>query len=173
MDYLKQYVIPYVGLKQGNHEFDFEIGKAFFDCFEGAEIGEGQLKVHCTLEKQERMMIWDFKIDGTLRVHCDRCLEELDYPVSGEDQLIVKFGEDVDDEADDVIYISEKEYEIDLSQHIYDFIILKIPYKMVHGNDEKGNSLCNPTVVELINKHKPAEANDPRWDALKNLDLTD
>lgn len=165
---MKQFVIPIAGLKAGNHNFAFDIDERFFEHFDYSEITHGNLRVECLLEKQQRMMVFHFAIEGFVNVACDRCAEDFDQPVSGEEQLIVKLGNTHEEEADDVLVIAETEHELDLSQFIYEYIHLLLPMKRVHGTDAQGNSLCNPEVTRFITGDEE-QTPDPRWDALKNI----
>ena len=61
----KEFVIPFVGLKQGVHEFNFEIGKAFFESIEYSIVLEGNVYVTFLLDKKETMLIGDYTIRGT------------------------------------------------------------------------------------------------------------
>ena len=54
---LKQFSIPFTGLKIGKHQFEFEIDKSFFDAFEYSLVKEGHLKAAVELDKQETMLI--------------------------------------------------------------------------------------------------------------------
>ena len=156
-------------LKTGTHQFQFEIDDTFFKDFDNGDLAGGNLTIDCTMDKQERMLIFDITIRGTLEVTCDRCLEDLDLPVEGNERLIAKFGNEEIEENDEIIVIPEQDYEIDLSQYLYEYINLILPYRKVHGEDENGNSLCNPDIIKKIEEHTEEEATDPRWDALKKL----
>ncbi len=169
MDYLKQFVIPFRGLKLGEHHFDFEIDDKFFDATETVDIEHGQVHVDVDLTRQERMLILECGIAGRVELKCDRCLEPYDQPVSGRERLIVKFGEDWDEESDEVIIIPESEYQIDISQYLYEFINLLIPMQHIHPDDENGNSTCDPDMIARLGQHSNEQASDPRWDALKKL----
>jgi uncharacterized protein len=168
VNYLRNFIIPFIGLKVGNHNFAFEIDDKFFEHFEYSEIKKGKLHVDCLLEKQARMMILHFDIDGTVRIPCDRCAEDFDQPIHGGQKLIVKFGADHVEESDEVLVITEKESELDVSQLLYEYIHLMLPFKKVHGTDENGNSLCNPEVLRYIIEKEESQA-DPRWEALQKL----
>ena len=54
---LGNFDIPFTGLKLGNHQYQFEIDKAFFDQFEFSEIGDAHFKVDLVLEKQSTMQL--------------------------------------------------------------------------------------------------------------------
>ena len=168
MNYLAHFIIPFSGLKVGNHAFTFEIDDKFFEHFEYSEIKKGELHVDCLLDKQARMMVLYFDISGTVRVPCDRCAEEFDMPIEGQQKLIVKFGVDHTEESEDILVIAEKEHELDVSQFLYEYIHLLLPFKKVHGTDENGNSLCDPEVIRYI-KETEGHPVDPRWEVLKKL----
>jgi uncharacterized metal-binding protein YceD (DUF177 family) len=96
------------------------------------------------------------------------------YPISCENRLIVKFEENVSDNGDaDIIYLSVDEYELDLRQHLYEFIHLALPIRRVHQPDENGKVGCNPEMIkrlnELIINEEKQNNTDPRWDELKKL----
>jgi len=168
MNYLNHFIIPFSGLKVGNHSFTFEIEDKFFEHFEYSEIRKGHLHVDCLLEKQQRMMVLYFDIAGRVCVPCDRCAEEFDLPIEGKQKLIVKFGLDHTEEAEDILVITDKEHELDVSQFLYEYIHLLLPIKKVHGTDEVGNSLCDPEVIRFINGTDDHPA-DPRWEVLNKL----
>jgi uncharacterized metal-binding protein YceD (DUF177 family) len=166
--YLDQFVIPFSGLKAGNYQFDFDIEDKFFEYFDQSEISQASIRVVVLMERQLRMLVFHFAISGTVKVPCDRCTVEFDLPIEGEEQLIVKFGEERGEESEDIFIITEKEHSIDLSPFLYDYINLLVPFRRVHGEDENGKSLCDPDVTKYITEEEP-EQTDPRWDALKRL----
>lgn len=168
MNYMNHFIIPFSGLKVGNHTFTFEIEDKFFEHFEYSEITKGRLHIGCRLEKQPRMMVFNFDISGFVQVPCDRCAAEFDLPMEGSRKLIVKFGAEQGEESEEIIVINEKEHEFDVSQFLYEFVHLMLPFQKVHGTDENGNSLCDPEVIRYIKETEDHPA-DPRWEVLKNL----
>ena len=174
MGYLKQFVVPFSGLKVGNYTFTFEIDDRFFEHFEYSEISQGRIHVDVVLERQPRMMVFSFLIAGHVFIPCDRCGEMFSQPVDGEETLIVKYGPEHEEESEDILVIKEDEHELDLSQYIYEYIHLLLPMRKVHGTDENGNSLCNPDITSRITYQEDQPEDDPRWDVLKKLkDNTD
>jgi uncharacterized protein len=168
VNYLNHFIIPFSGLKAGNHSFTFEIEDKFFEHFEYSEIKKGRVHVDCLLEKQVRMMVLYFDLDGSVRVPCDRCGEEFDLPVEGSQKLIVKFGADHQEESEDILVITEKEHELDVSQFLYEYVHLLLPIKKVHGTDENGKGLCDQDVIRYIREADEHPA-DPRWEVLRKL----
>ena len=169
MDHLTDFVIPYVGLSLGNHTFDFEVNNTFFEHFEYSEIKKGKIKIMVNLERQERMLVLGFKIEGSVEVTCDRCLDVFDHPVSGNEQLIVKFGNERLEESEDVLMIPRTDYQIDLAPLIYEYINLLLPIRHVHPMNENGDYACDPEVTKFITETPEHENTDPRWEILKGL----
>lgn len=170
---MKDYLIPFVGLKQGLYQYEFEIGNKFFESFEHSPVKSGNVKVDLDLQKQDVLMILNFSLHGSVNVPCDRCLEDFAQPIEGENRIIVKFGNETYEESDEIVVLSRDEYEIDVSQYIYEFINLAIPLKKVHPDDENGKSSCNPEILKKLEEYSATEhqkqGTDPRWSALKNL----
>lgn len=173
---LKEYSIPFKGLKLGKHQFTFEITDSFFNEFEYSLVKKGKLNCKVELEKQETMMILDFKIDGVVDRSCDRCLSEFPEVAHVEERQIVKFGEPEPEETanDHVMVLNRNEYELDLSGLIYEYINLAMPLISV-CNDEGNTPFCDQEMLDKLKKLSGSETDeentspDPRWNALKNI----
>jgi uncharacterized protein len=175
---LKQFSIPFTGLKIGKHQFEFEIDNSFFDAFEYSLVKKGNLKVAVELDKQETMLILQFHIFGTIELDCDKCLSAFDAPIDVTERQIVKFAED-NLESDDleIIMLNKKESEIDVSSMLYEFITVSVPYIKIC--EENGTGVkCDQEMIARLERYKVgAQAEeeeektvgDPRWDALKKL----
>ncbi|MCB2207311.1 MAG: DUF177 domain-containing protein [Bacteroidetes bacterium] len=160
------YAIPFKGLGVGQHHFTFEIDATFFEKFDFQDIKSGSAKVLLDLTRESALMDMHFNIKGTFEVTCDRCLGNYMQPIEGEFRLIVKFGDDYEEESDEVVIIPKTESRIDLSQYIYEYVNLLLPIQRKHPNIED----CDPEMIEKINKHSKPEV-DPRWEKLKNIKL--
>ena len=173
MDSLIEYKIPFKGISEGEHEYEFHVQEEFFDAMESEDIHHADLQVKMKLDKQSRMMVLDFDIQGNLVLACDRCLEDMDFPITINHHLIVKYGNEDVDQDNDILYLGVDEYQLDVSSIIYENIVLAIPIKNVHQDDENGNSTCNQEQISLLNEYSKRTGTDSRWDALKNLKLED
>jgi len=171
VDYLKQFVIRFSGLSIGNHQYKFIIDEKFFENFDFSEIKNGKITVDILLNKQETMFILNFIINGTVNVTCDRCLEPFDLDINGKEKLIVKFGKEKFEETDEILIIPESDNKINISQYIYEYINLLLPYKRVHPDNADGKSLCNQEVIKKIKKFSKSKTIDPRWEKLKDIKL--
>ena len=164
----KQLIVPFIGLKEGLHQFEFEIDSEFFEQFDYSIIKKGKFKIKLDFEKKKNLFNLDFKLKGKITANCDRCLEPIKMKVKGEESLIVKFGETTYNETDEIKVISPAEYELDLSNDVYQFSHLLLPNKVLHEKKKD----CNPEIIErlerLTTKQESKEV-DPRWAALSKL----
>lgn len=173
MKVTNEFLIPYVGLKLGKHQFDYQISKSFFDHFQYDEFDSANIKVDLVLEKQSNMLELNFKHKGTVNVPCDVTGESFDLPIKGKLKLIVRFGETYNDENEELLILPFGEHQIDVSQYIYEMIALSIPLKRVSPNAKNVNALDKLKNIEVKDEEEIKEEEiDPRWAALKKL-LTD
>jgi len=163
------FIIPFKGLALGEHSFHYEIDAAFFAELDYAELQNAEVSVDLQLERQERMLILDFDIRGSIEVECDRCLEPFPFPVEGQRQLIIQFGDHYEEEDDDIIVIPSEDHQIDVTPHLYDYLLLMLPIKRVHPEDAQGRSGCNPDMLRKLERHGDPPGYDSRWDALNDL----
>jgi uncharacterized protein len=172
---LKEFQIPYVGLKLGIHQFEYQIDDQFFKHFEDSPISECKVKVRVEFEKKETLFILNFFIDGTVHVACDTCLEIFDKEIFGDFQCLVKFSEELakgQNDDDEIIYISRDEPYIYLGQLIYEYIILCLPMHIVGCKEPGTDPRCNQEVIKhLLKKNEDKETGeiDPRWTELNKL----
>lgn len=170
MSYLKDFIIPFEGLSIGNHEFVFDVNQLFFEEIAYSEFKNGAVRVKLDLEKQDNMLILLFNISGVIEVLCDRCAEEFNYPIQGDQQLLVQFGDQFVEEREDLIIIPRGDYEINLAPYIYEYICLLLPIQKIHPDDKSGKSTCNAEMLEKLKELSfSIKQNDPRWDVLKKL----
>ena len=182
MNKTKDYLIPFVGLKLGKHHFEYQISNAFFEIFDYNEFNNSNIKVNVVLEKKSTLLELVFKHNGTVNVPCDMTNEEFDLPIKGKVKLIVRFGDNFNNDNEELLILPHGEYQIDISQYIYEMIVLSVPLKRIHPGVKDGSlqtealtKLKELTIKELKKEHKKEEKEeniDPRWDKLKQL-LTD
>jgi len=176
---LKDFTIPFVGLKLGSHHFDYQIDNKFFEHFEYDDFQDADIQVDIVLEKKTTLLEFLFKVSGHVIVNCDLSNEPYKQPIDGEYKLVVKFGDEYNDELEDILIVSHGEYEINVSQYIYETIILAMPAKRIHPGIADGTidseilkKLEELRPKNLEEKEAASEEIDPRWNTLKKL-LTD
>jgi uncharacterized metal-binding protein YceD (DUF177 family) len=173
-----EYLIPFIGLKIGKHHFEYTIEKKFFDEFNFDEFENCSVNVNVVLEKKATMLEVSFTHKGTVNVPCDLTGEQFDLPIKGKIKLVVQFGEEFNNDNDELLILPHGEHQIDLAQYIYEMIVLSIPPKRVHPGVIDGTlqtdalKKLNELQVKDEEIIKKDEEIDPRWDELKKL-LTD
>lgn len=165
-------IIPYKGLGIGKHAFVFDIDDKFFADFEESEISKGKVHVVVNLDKQSSLLQLEFILVGIVYVACDRCLDNLDLAVNYNTNLFIKFGEQTGEQSEEILVLSYAEHELDISQYIYEYAHLSLPYKRMHSDNENGESTCNKDMLKKLEAYLLPEKevnSDPRWNNLKDL----
>ncbi|WP_264559859.1 YceD family protein [Flavobacterium sp. N2270] len=176
MKNLKEFLIPFAGLKEGKHQFEYQIGDSFFEEFQFDEYKNVDVTVSLMLEKKSTIMELCFVHKGTVNVPCDMTGEDFDLKIKGKFNLVVKFGEEFNNENEELLILPHGEFQLNVSQYIYESIVLSVPFKRVHPGVKDGTLKTEAfdTLDKLAPKeeHKVNEDIDPRWENLKKL-LTD
>lgn len=177
MKQLKDFTIKFVGLKLGEHYFEYQIDNKFFQHFEYDEFNEADVTAKVILNKKTTLLEFSFEISGSVNVNCDLTNEPFDQEITNQFNLVVNFGDDYNDENDEILIIPHGEYEVNIEQYIYELIVLSVPSKRIHPGVEDGT--LDSEILEKLEELSPkgAEENeieeiDPRWNILKKL-LTD
>ncbi len=144
MEETKRYTIAYSGgLRSGLHDFHFKVDGGVVQGFR--QYGNQGRGLRCLGRpgRGESMLTLDVNVDGSVVVECDRCLEDCNVPIHYEGQLLVKFSDEVHEYDGEVMWLLPMEDEVDLTQYIYESIVLALPYQRVHPDGE-----CNPDMLE-------------------------
>ncbi len=178
MDRLKDYSISFKGLTEGLHKFEYQIGTSFFKLFENPLVESGQLNAVVSLNKSQNLLVVDFNISGVVNSICDNCLAPIEIPVDCSERLYFNFGLEYAEQSEEIIVLSYDEHQINVAQWLYEFIIVSLPIRHIHPEDENGNPTCNIQMLDKLNEYRVDEGDildkkennsDPRWDALKKL----
>ena len=86
----KLYDIDLKNLTPGVHEYDYLLENKFFVDIDGTEVQKGKVNVHVSVKKSSLMYELNFKINGTVLVPCDRCLDDMEIPIDTKNRLFVK-----------------------------------------------------------------------------------
>ena len=177
MKALKDYIIPFVGLKIGKHQFEYNVEQTFFEHFEYEDFNNVKILVHVELEKKSTLLELHFKISGWVNVNCDLTNEPYNQTIENEFDLVVKFGDEFNDEHIDILIVPHGTYEINVQQYIYELTILAVPIKRIHPGVEDGT--LDSEILKKLEDLSPSKLKeekdkdiDPRWNTLKKL-LTD
>ena len=194
MRHEKEFSIQFTGLKIGSHEFEYHIDKEFFDLFDYEEYNSVNVDIKATLLKKETLMELSISHTGTVNVPCDVTGDNFDLPIEGDLKLIIKFGDNFNNENEELLILPHGEFQFNISHFIYEMIVLSVPQKRVHpdiAQDEDDE--FDEDELDFLNelddwddsddedefeddleddRQEDHKETDPRWDELKKL-LTD
>ena len=174
---LKNFDISFIGLKDGNHIFEYKIEKAFFDFFNFDEFYNSNVQVVLSFFKKATMFELNFVCKGWVEVDCDLTGERFQQIIDANIDLVVKFGEEYNDENEELLIIAHSQFKINVAQYIYEAIVLAVPIKKIHPGVIDGTLQS-----DILEKLKEFEINsfeedqteeetnreiDPRWNKLK------
>lgn len=182
--------LPLKSLGAGTHEFEYHLDKQFFVNMESSDIHDADLNVALSVQYNGDIYNLDFHITGEVVLICDRCLDDLRFPIDATYHIVVKYGEDYNDDNDEVLEIPETDNTLNVAYMIKDTVELAIPMKHVHPLGK-----CNRQMSAMLKKHRATSGDDdadlenelideidnidaqssaagnsdPRWDALRKL----
>lgn len=183
-----KYKIDLKGMQTDSAKYEFVLDNLYFAHIDGPEVQKGKVNVTLNVKRTSRAFELSFQTDGMVWVPCDRCLDDMELPISSSDKLMVKFGHEYAEEGENLIVIPEEEGESNVAWFMYEFIALSIPMKHVHAPGK-----CNKAMTSKLSKHLKTNANedsdevfdtggddivieeeveeqiDPRWNELKKI----
>jgi uncharacterized metal-binding protein YceD (DUF177 family) len=164
--------LPYLGMKDGFHEYHFKVDSDFFTFFEHSPIENGEFDIDVSVDKRGNISEFSFNIVGKMRTICDRCLTEIKIPVTGKFVMHGKVSLEVGDN-EDIIYIAPDQSHIDMRQYFYEMICLSLPLINVYDCEKEEPPVCDKVVLAKISKEMPAPEeeieNENVWSSLKGL----
>jgi uncharacterized metal-binding protein YceD (DUF177 family) len=178
----REYDIAFVGLKQGIHEYQYQVNDKFFEAYQQQDFRNCKANIKLTLDKQNGFLLLKFEIGGVLEVTCDRCGSAvLPLNLWDEFNVVVKLAEDPDnmneqEEDPDVYYIGRGESHLHVASWIYEFVNLSIPMQRMCSEEKMGSQFCDNDVLDMLRKgeDEPNNVENPIWKGLekikKNLD---
>jgi uncharacterized metal-binding protein YceD (DUF177 family) len=170
--------IAFVGLKPGVHEFNYEVDDKFFAERGVTEFANCHAVVKLLLDKKSSFMLLKFEIGGKADVTCDRCGNVLGMDIWDEFNMLVKLVDEPDvmneqEEDPDVFYISRTESHINVTNWIYEFVMLSFPMQKMCSPEEMGGSQCNKEVLEKLklmeNQGRTESNSNQLWKGLEQF----
>lgn len=165
---MERYRVNILGLSLSIHHFEYEFGSEFFNKYGSGTLSEGAFKVNVALDKRETFLEANFSVKGSVKLVCDRSLDEFDHPIDVSSRIIFKYGDEDKEISDEVMMIHRGTETLELGQFIYEFIALAIPMKKLHPrfkdeSDDEGG------IIYTSETEENSEETDPRWEMLKKL----
>ncbi|MCC8112718.1 MAG: DUF177 domain-containing protein [Bacteroidales bacterium] len=182
-----EFNLPLKSLSDGEHIFEYHLGRQFFANMENEDVRDADLDVKLTVKARGGKYDLQFHVGGEVVTLCDRCLDDLHLPIDANYHIMVEYGDDYNDESDDLLVIPQSDNNLNVAYMIYDTAALAIPIKHVHPMGK-----CNRQMTAILRKHRtrPADEDaelendlidemdtmggqdqptDPRWDGLKDV----
>ncbi len=179
MSRAEEYSIRLKDLKEGRHEYCFNLDNTFFEESDNDIFSRGKIQCDVVLEKHSALMRMELSLKGAIQVACDRCGVQIDLPVSEVFDLVIKQEDHATEEEkqemekEGVLLIGEEVVEFDLSRHLRDFSLLMVPSKRVYECRKEQPYPCDEVVLERIGFFEPerisSKTDNPMWDALKDI----
>ena len=152
MELNERYSIGYKGLSNNTFDYDFIVDDALFAAYESREVLGGDCRVKINLAKNSNQMELDVEIVGQVVCECDRCLDPCNIPINYEGHLVVRISTEEGEYDGEIMWLNPAEDYLDLTQYIYESIILSLPYQRVHTEGE-----CNPDMMARVAQVTQAE----------------
>src|SRR5690606_27316851 len=102
----------------------YNIENTFFESFGYDEFNGADIKLNVTLNKMSTMMELEMKAQGTVNVDCDLTSEPYDQKIQADLELVVKFGDEYNNDNDEILIIPHSEYQINIAQYVYEMLVL-------------------------------------------------
>ena len=153
LENINNYSIYISGLTSDTCNYEFNLDNDFFIHFQHPDVEGGNVKAFVKLIKKSNIIELKIKLEGTLNVECDRCLEKFDYQINATDTITYVIGEQTDYKSDDIIVLSKDETVIDVSQQFYEIAVIQLPISKVHPEDSNHNSTCNQEMLKILDRY--------------------
>ena len=172
---MKHTVIKISGLKNGSHNFHFDLNSSFLAEFSTAIFDRPNVAVDVRLSLSELMIKTQVTVKGTVELICDRSDEVFDFKIDELVEHYFNFGEEEKELTDELEVINKERVEIDLDQLVYDTLALAVPVKKLHprfiGEEDDLDSESEGKLIYTSDSQAQIENTeaDPRWSKLKEL----
>ena len=133
----RENILEFSGLALGEHHLKYKINETFFSSFDLIELqGIHPTTINVILKKANHMMELAISFKGKKDTVCDLTNDPFTLDISNSFSLIVKFGDEFNDEDPEILVLSQGEYEIDLKQLFFELIALSIPIQKIKPGNE-------------------------------------
>ena len=122
------------------------------------------------MTKKSTLLELEFILKGVVNLNCDLTNEPFDFEIQHVAPLVVKFGQEYNDEDDEILVLPHGEHKLFVDQYIFELIVLSLPPKRIHPGVEDGS--LKSEMLDILEDLKPKENSnlaDPRWEQLKSL----
>jgi len=164
--FINQYNINLKSISE-NDNFYFGFSNELFFYFDKEnDLKNANGKCNIEINKRDGLIEMYFNITGNVILNCDRSLKEFNFKIKKKKKIIIKY-EKIDEEInDEILFVKQNTYIINVSKFIYEFFLLSIPLKRIHPSLVNENNIDN---FVFSTKKKKENRIDPRFKKLKKL----
>lgn len=162
-------IINISNLKEGEHTFIFTVTGKELELTEFEFLND--IKVNAELYKTHNQVDIKIHIDSVVKIPCDRCLEDFEFKIDNDFELIYKSSYDKneideeDDELNDFKVIPADVHNINLDKEIRDYVLLSFPLKRAPEVKDDICLFCKKNINEILIQKESEEIN-PVWEKL-------
>ncbi|MDO9633499.1 MAG: DUF177 domain-containing protein [Paludibacter sp.] len=146
---------------------EFDLDDVYFKKIDSPEVQKGLVKARVSVQKKTAVFELSFKLEGTVLIPCNRCLDDMEQYIKHDEKIQVKFGSSFSEE-NEIVVVPESEGSINVAWFLYEFIVLNIPIKHVHAPGE-----CNKNMVDKLKRHITRQKDDTEDNTLFEVDDDD
>ena len=157
MDKMEIFKVNLKGMKEQTAACDFILDDEFFQSIGSENVKKGALSAHLDVVKAAASYELTFHIQGNVVLPCDVCLEDMQLPIDTHNSVVVRLGEEYDDDGDMITIPQDDGFAI--------------PIRHVHIPEE-----CNQEMLSRLRQLSPNNTQtqsdntaDPRWSELEKL----
>ncbi|MBI5403512.1 MAG: DUF177 domain-containing protein [Ignavibacteriae bacterium] len=162
-------IINISNLKEGQHSFVFTVTGKELELTEFVFLND--IKVTIDLYKTHNQVVLKIHLDSVVKLPCDRCLEDFEFIIDSDFELIYKSSYDKneideeDDELNDFKVIPADVHNISLNKEIRDYVLLSFPLKRTPEVEDDICLFCRKNINDILKVKKSEEIN-PVWEKL-------
>lgn len=162
-------------------KYSFQLADSFLQPFEQEEMEDLRADLSVSVLKTGGTIEVSFEITGSTTLICDRSAESFSFPLEVKEKIYLKLGDHFEELSEDVLLVPAAQHELEVTQYVYDFLMLAIPSRKIHprfageDNSDEDEVLIYSSEpdaesdTEVIPDDAPDASVDPRWEALKKL----
>jgi len=162
-------IINISNLNEGEHSIVFTVTGKELELTDFDFIND--IRVSILLFKTHNQVDLKINIDSLVKIPCDRCLEDFDFKINNDFELIYKYSynkEEIDESEDllnDFKVLTPDVCNIDLNKEIRDYVLLSFPMKRVPEVENDICLYCKKNINDILKLSGKNEIN-PVWEKL-------
>lgn len=121
----------------------------FFEQLDQDEINGGEVDVELSLKEEGDVYVVGVRVTGHVVVPCDRCMANLELPVSCGEVLKFRYGSGADDADGEYEWIHDLTAPYDLSWTVYEIIAVSLPVSRTHDEAD-----CDETMMTVLRQYR-------------------